>query len=109
MPPLSSSLVITDFGIAKVIGGQFNVLATDAYKQVIGQQNFSMGAVVGLILLVPAVLAFAIDSIVQRRQVALLSRRAVPLAAKASRARDMALTVYVCVLAALIIGILGVA
>ena len=103
------TVVVTDFGIAKVIGGQFNVLATDAYKQVIGQQNFSMGAVVGLILLVPAVLAFAIDSIVQRRQVALLSARAVPLDPKASRARDMALTVYVCVLAALIIGILGVA
>jgi iron(III) transport system permease protein len=26
------TLVVTDFGIAKVIGGQFNVLATDAYK-----------------------------------------------------------------------------
>ena len=52
------TLVITDFGIAKVIGGQFNVLATDAYKQVIGQQNFEMGAVVGFVLLVPAVLAF---------------------------------------------------
>jgi iron(III) transport system permease protein len=41
------TLVITDFGIPKVIGGQFNVLATDAYKQVVGQQNFPMGAVVG--------------------------------------------------------------
>ena len=55
------TLVITDFGIAKVIGGQFNVLATDAYKQVIGQQNFEMGAVVGFVLLVPAVLAFVLD------------------------------------------------
>ena len=52
------TLVVTDFGIPKVIGGQFNVLATDAYKQVVGQQNFEMGAVVGMILLVPAVLAF---------------------------------------------------
>ena len=52
------TLVVTDFGIAKVIGGQFNVLATDAYKQVVGQQNFEMGAVVGMVLLVPAVLAF---------------------------------------------------
>ena len=52
------TLVVTDFGIAKVIGGQFNVLATDAYKQVIGQQNFEMGAVVGFVLLVPAVIAF---------------------------------------------------
>ena len=80
------TLVITDFGIAKVIGGNFNVLATDVYKQVIGQQNFSMGAVVGMLLLAPAVLAFAIDRLVQRRQVALLTARAVPLRAEAQRA-----------------------
>src|SRR3954451_4601914 len=72
------TLVVTDFGIPKVIGGKFNVLATDAYKQVVGQQNFPMGAVVGIILLVPAVLAFAVDRLVQRKQVALLSARAVP-------------------------------
>lgn len=103
------TLVVTDFGIAKVIGGQFNVLATDAYKQVVGQQNFSMGAVVGMVLLVPAVLAFFIDRLVQRRQVALLSARAVPLEPKPNRARDMALILYVTVIAALIIGMLGVA
>src|SRR3546814_20690143 len=40
------NLVITDFGLPKVIGGQFNMLAVDIYKQVIGQQNFEMGAVV---------------------------------------------------------------
>ena len=61
------TLVITDFGIPKVIGGQFSVLATDAYRQVVGQQNFPMGAVVGIILLVPAVLAFFVDRVVQRR------------------------------------------
>ena len=88
------TLVVTDFGIAKVIGGQFNVLATDAYKQVVGQQNFEMGAVVGMVLLMPAVLAFVIDRMVQRRQVALLSARAVPLEPKQNRARDIALLVY---------------
>ncbi len=76
------TLVITDFGVPKVIGGQFNVLATDIYKQVVGQQNFQMGAVVGLILLLPAVIAFAIDRVMQRRQSALLSSRAVPYAPK---------------------------
>src|ERR671917_217420 len=88
------TLVVTDFGIPKVIGGQFNVLATDAYKQVVGQQNFEMGAVVGMILLVPAVLAFAVDRLVQRRQVALLSARAVPYEPKPQRARDAALLLY---------------
>jgi iron(III) transport system permease protein len=73
------TMVITDFGAPKVIGGQYNVLATDVYKQVIGQQNFEMGAVVSVILLMPAVLAFLVDQMAQRRQVALLSARAVPL------------------------------
>jgi iron(III) transport system permease protein len=40
------TLVITDFGIPKVIGGNFNVLATDVFKLVIGQQDFQRGAVV---------------------------------------------------------------
>ena len=35
------TLVITDFGIPKVIGGNFNVLATDVFKLVIGQQDFA--------------------------------------------------------------------
>jgi iron(III) transport system permease protein len=103
------TLVVTDFGIAKVIGGQFNVLATDAYKQVVGQQNFQMGAVVGMVLLVPAVLAFVIDRIVQRRQVALLSARAVPYEPKQSRPRDIALLGYCGVVAAILIGVLGTA
>ncbi len=103
------TLVVTDFGIAKVIGGQFNVLATDAYKQVVGQQNFSMGAVVGMVLLVPATLAFAIDRIVQRRQVALLSARAVPLEPKMNRLRDGALIGYVVVIGFMILVVLGTA
>lgn len=103
------TLAITDFGIAKVIGGQFNVLATDAYKQVVGQQNFEMGAVVGFVLLVPAVLAFVVDRLIQRKQVALLSARAVPLTPTPARGRDTAYLVYCCIIGALIVGVLGVA
>ncbi|WNJ88843.1 putative 2-aminoethylphosphonate ABC transporter permease subunit [Bosea sp. 685] len=89
------TLVVTDFGIPKVIGGQFSVLATDAYRQVVGQQNFPMGAVVGIILLVPAVLAFFVDRMVQRRQSAMLSARAVPYTPKPEPRRDTALLVFV--------------
>ncbi len=103
------TLVITDFGIAKVIGGQFNVLATDAYKQVVGQQNFAMGAVVGFVLLVPALAAFTIDRIVQRRQVALLSSRAVPLQPKPNSIGDAAATLYCLLVGGLIVGVIGVA
>ncbi len=101
------TLVITDFGIAKVIGGRFNVLATDIFKQVIGQQNFQMGAVVGFVLLIPAVVAFAADRIIQRRQVALLSARAVPLVPKPQPRRDWGLFVFCAVVGGLISGLLA--
>jgi iron(III) transport system permease protein len=103
------TLVITDFGIAKVIGGNFNVLATDVYKQVIGQQNFSMGAVIGMVLLAPAALAFAIDRLVQRKQVALLTARAVPFVPKPKAGRDALFTLFCLVVSLGILGILGMA
>lgn len=103
------TLVITDFGIPKVIGGQFSVLATDAYRQVVGQQNFPMGAVVGIILLVPAVLAFFVDRVVQRRQSAMLSARAVPYVPKPDRRRDLALLGFVGLVALAIVGPYGIA
>ncbi|MGE3872699.1 MAG: putative 2-aminoethylphosphonate ABC transporter permease subunit [Parvibaculaceae bacterium] len=102
-------LVITDFGVPKVIGGQYNVLATDIYKQVIGQQNFQMGAVVGLLLLIPAVFAFIIDRIIQRRQTALLSARAVPYAPKPNPGVDRLFLVICLVISAAILVMLGVA
>src|SRR5205814_5896997 len=88
------TMVITDFGAPKVIGGQYNVLATDIYKQVIGQQNFQMGAVVRVLLLIPAGLAFAVVRSVHRLQVALLSARAVPLEPKPQPLFDLAMLAY---------------
>jgi iron(III) transport system permease protein len=85
------TMVITDFGAPKVIGGQYNVLATDVYKQVIGQQNFEMGAVVSVLLLIPAGFAFAADRVARQRQVALLSTRAVPYEPKPSPWFDAAM------------------
>ena len=102
------NLVITDFGLPKVIGGQFNVLAVDIYKQVIGQQNFEMGAVVSVILLIPAVFAFSIDRIVQKRQVASLSARSVPYVPKEDRAFDRWSFGYCSGVAVFIVGILAV-
>jgi iron(III) transport system permease protein len=103
------TLVVTDFGIPKVIGGRFNVLATDIYKQVIGQQQFEMGAVVGLILLAPAVLAFAVERLIQRKQVALLSARAVPYQPKPAKAFDAVMFLYCLLIAGLLSAVLLVA
>ena len=102
------NLVITDFGLPKVIGGQYNVLAVDIYKQVIGQQNFEMGAVVSVILLIPAAIAFAVDRFVQSKQVALLSARSVPYEPKPDRRFDTVCLIYCGVIALFIVGLLAV-
>ncbi len=102
-------LILTDFGVPKVIGGNYNVMATDIYKEVIGQQNFEMGAVVSVVLLIPAVIAFAIDRIVTRKQVAQLSARAVPYAPKPNRLLDNTMLGYCLVITVLTLAILGMA
>ncbi|WP_380058104.1 putative 2-aminoethylphosphonate ABC transporter permease subunit [Falsihalocynthiibacter sp. SS001] len=102
------NLVITDFGLPKVIGGQYNVLAVDIYKQVIGQQNFEMGAVVSVVLVLPAILAFTIDRFVQSKQVALLSARSVPYEPSPNKRLDTAMFVYACLVGVFIVGMLAV-
>jgi iron(III) transport system permease protein len=103
------TMAVSEFGVPKVIGGNTNVLAVDVYKQVIGQQNFSMGAVVGLVLLLPAVVAFLIDHAVRRRQQALLTARSVPYQAKPARRRDRALFAFVVLMSALLLIVVGMA
>nr|WP_246294273.1 putative 2-aminoethylphosphonate ABC transporter permease subunit [Paenibacillus planticolens] len=78
----------TDFGAPQAIGGKFNVLATDIYKQVIGQQNLSMGATVGILLTIPAIIAFAVDRFVERKQRSMLSSKSTPYRVPEGRARD---------------------
>ncbi|MEK7853750.1 MAG: ABC transporter permease subunit [candidate division NC10 bacterium] len=75
---LVSNLVITDFGNPKVIGGDYNVLATEIYNQVSGQQNLSMGSTISVILMIPAVGAFLLDFLIRRRDYALITGQARP-------------------------------
>ncbi len=102
------NLVITDFGLPKVIGGQYNMLAVDIYKQVIGQQNFEMGAVVSVVLLIPALLAFSIDRFVQKKQVAQLSARSVPYEPKPHKQFDLICLGYCVLVTVFIAGLIGV-
>jgi iron(III) transport system permease protein len=106
---VSFTLVMTDFGIPKVIGGNFNMLATDVFKLVIGQQDFQRGAVVGLLLLFPAVLTFGVDWLVSRKQTAMLSARAVPYRPRPDRGFDALMTAYALLIAALMLAMLGMA
>ena len=103
------SYTVSDFGIPKVIGGNYHVLAIDIYQQVIGQQNFNRGAVVGLILLLPVVLAFAVDWWMQSRQQAQFSARAVAYVARPSRGFDLAMLVFCVIVCLFMLAVLGMA
>ena len=103
------TLVVTDFGIPKVIGGQFNVLATDVYKQVVGRQDLNMGAVVGLVLLLPAILAFLLDRWAHGKRTATLSGRAVAYRPKPRLRRDLPAFLFCLAVALALIVIVAVA
>ncbi|PWV65573.1 putative 2-aminoethylphosphonate ABC transporter permease subunit [Plasticicumulans acidivorans] len=102
------TLTLTDFGVPKVIGGDYPVLATDVYKQVVGQQNFRMGAVVAIVLLLPALAAFILERRIGRHHSA-LSSRAQPYLPTPRPARDWPLFACCSLLAVALLGILGMA
>ena len=100
------TLCFTDFGAPKVVGGNYNILAVDIYKQVIGQQNFGMGATISIILLIPAVISFIADRIVQRRQVVAMTARSVPYTPKRKWGTDTAMFVITSSIAGFILAML---
>ncbi|MDR9828963.1 putative 2-aminoethylphosphonate ABC transporter permease subunit [Vibrio sp. FNV 38] len=103
------TLVITDFGVPKVIGGSYNVLATDIFKQVVGQQNFAMGAVTSIILLFPAVMAFGADRWVQKKQKSLFDTRSIPYQPEPNKARDRFCLIYCSIISIAVLAVLGMA
>lgn len=82
------TLAFTDFGAPKVLGGSYNVLATDIYEQVAGQFNMNMGAVVGTLLLIPAIISFGVDRVTSRKNNDAISSKASALKIKPSKIRD---------------------
>lgn len=84
------TVTITDFGNAAVIGGNFNVLATEIYNQVSGQMRFGIGAVVGILLLCPAALSLWIEKISAKKQDVVGAENAAPPVPEKSWMRDTA-------------------
>ncbi|MFV0284261.1 MAG: ABC transporter permease subunit [Castellaniella sp.] len=83
------TITITDFGNAAVIAGDYRVLATEIFSQVSGQQNFGMGSVVGIILLLPALLSVYIERVASQKQFGGSSESRIPLQPAAAHWRDV--------------------
>jgi iron(III) transport system permease protein len=55
-------LCMTDFGNPILVGGRYNVLATEIYAQVIGMNDFAAAATMSVVLLVPCLLAYLLNA-----------------------------------------------
>lgn len=102
-------LVFTDFGVPTVVGGSTNMLATDIYKLVIGRFDFELGAVVGVLLLAPAVAAYGIDVMARRAQRSTLSGKSVPMTPQPLALRDWALAAFAGLVSLAVLGVIGMA
>jgi iron(III) transport system permease protein len=91
---LSFNLTITDFGVPVVIGGNYSVLATDIYQQVIGMQRFDLGATISVILLIPSVAAFLLNYYLTKKSYALISGQARPFLQPSRPLKKWAFSIY---------------
>lgn len=57
------TMIITDYGVPLMVGGQYQTLPVVMYQEVIGLLDFGKGSVIGTVLLVPAVIAFLLDTL----------------------------------------------
>ena len=55
------TMIVTDYGVTLSIGGKFKTLPVMLYEDAVGQLQYSTGSVIGLVLLVPALVAFLFD------------------------------------------------
>ena len=88
------NLTITDFGVPVVIGGNYSVLATEIYQQVIGMQRFNLGATISVILLIPSVAAFLLNYYLTKKSYALISGQARPFLQPSRPFKKWAFTLY---------------
>jgi len=102
------TITITDFGNAAVIGGDYSVLATEIYSQVVGQRNFNMGAVVGIMLLLPTVISYAIERQAMKRQQIGQTTGQVPYIPRFVPLRDMSIAALSLVICAAIVAVIGI-
>jgi len=91
---LTFNLTITDFGVPVVIGGNYSVLATEIYQQVIGMQRFDLGATISVILLIPSVGAFLLNYYLTKKSYALISGQARPFLQPSRPFKKWAFTIY---------------
>ena len=82
-------LCFTDFGIPASVGGQFEVVASVLYTEMLGSvPNFGNGAVVALVMIIPSVVSITVLHILEKYNVRY--NRISPIEIRKSAKRDVA-------------------
>lgn len=86
------TLIFTDYGVPLMVGGKFMTLPLYMYNEVIGLLDFGKGAVIGLVLIVPAFVAFIIDLL--NKDVSAVSFLTEDYLIVKNKVRDIIATIY---------------
>lgn len=104
---LGFAINISEFGNPMVLGGDYNVLATEIYNQVAGQANFHLGAVIGVLLLLPVLVSVVAEKWIARRQ-STISAQATPFRPVRNWRLDGPLLIFLGSVAFVIVAVMGV-
>ena len=94
------TMIITDYGVPLMVGGKYMTLPVMMYQDVIGMLDFGKGSVIGMILLIPALIACILD--ISNRDKGNASFVGKPYLIKDNRRRDNIAKLIIIVLAALV-------
>ena len=68
---LGLTLCVSDFGIAKVLGSSLPLFSMEIYKNVIGLQNYSLGAFYSLIIILPSLVHKIANTYFKKKEIPL--------------------------------------
>ena len=94
------TMIITDYGVPLMVGGKYMTLPVMMYQDVIGMLDFGKGSVIGMILLIPALIACILD--MANRDKGNASFVGKPYGIKYNPGRDLAAKIIVCIIVVLI-------
>ena len=57
------SMIVTDYGVPLMIGGKTLTLSVLMYNKAVSMMDYSSGSVLGIILIVPAIIAFLLERV----------------------------------------------
>lgn len=86
------TMVFTDYGVPLTVGGTMTTLPVYMYREVIGLLDYSKGGIIGVILLIPAVIAFLVDIFNKENGAASTITRAYEI--KENRSRDVLAQIF---------------